>query len=152
MTLSNSCSSVKVGMHLSETFNTVRSFRQGDPLSRDLFNFVMECSAGDGNESQWLYLKKKKHPAAHVRVSVERQSTKMFLVVNEDKSKYMLSTSRDVRSIRSQITPDNYTLDTVKEFVYLGSTVRLERIREKRHTLDLRSSPSWGSFPYLVQR
>ena len=42
MTLSNSCSSVKVGMDLSEPFDTVRGFRQGDPLSCDLFNFVME--------------------------------------------------------------------------------------------------------------
>ena len=33
----------------------------------------------------------------------------------------MLSTSRDVRRINSQITADNYTFDTVKEFVYLGS-------------------------------
>ena len=36
MTLSNSCSSVKVGKDLSEPFGTVRSFRQGD-----LFNFLM---------------------------------------------------------------------------------------------------------------
>ena len=42
MTLSNCCSSVKVGMHLSEPFDTVRRFRQGDRLSCDLFNFVME--------------------------------------------------------------------------------------------------------------
>ena len=42
MTLSNSCSSVKVGMDLYEPINTVRGFRQGDPLSCDLFNFVME--------------------------------------------------------------------------------------------------------------
>ena len=42
MTLSNSRSVVKVGMDLSEPFDTVRGFRQGDPLSCDLFNFVME--------------------------------------------------------------------------------------------------------------
>ena len=42
MTLSNSCSSVKIGMDLSEPFNTVRVFRQGDRLSCALFNFVKE--------------------------------------------------------------------------------------------------------------
>ena len=35
----------------------------------------------------------------------------------------MLLTSRDVRSIDSQIKANNYTFDTVKEFIYLGSTV-----------------------------
>ena len=43
--------------------------------------------------------------------------------VNEGKTKYMFSTSRDVRHIDSQITADNYTFDTVKEFIYLGSVV-----------------------------
>ena len=42
MTLSNCCSSVKVGMDLSEPFDIVRGFRQGEPLSCELFNFVME--------------------------------------------------------------------------------------------------------------
>ena len=48
----------------------------------------------------------------------------MGLAVNEGKTKYMFSsTSRDVRRIDSRITVDNYTFDTVKEFIYLGSAV-----------------------------
>ena len=35
----------------------------------------------------------------------------------------IFSTSRDVRRIDSRITADNYTFDTVKEFIYLGSAV-----------------------------
>ena len=35
----------------------------------------------------------------------------------------MFSTSRGVRRIESQITADNYIFDTVKGFIYLGSTV-----------------------------
>ena len=42
MTLSSSYSSVKVGKYLSELFDTVRGLRQGDPLSCELFNFLME--------------------------------------------------------------------------------------------------------------
>ena len=38
MTLSNSCRSVNVGIDLSEPFDTVQGFSQGDPLSCDLFN------------------------------------------------------------------------------------------------------------------
>ena len=47
----------------------------------------------------------------------------MGLSVNEGKTKYILSTIRDVRLIDSQITADNYTIETVKEFVYLGSAI-----------------------------
>ena len=41
--------------------------------------------------------------------------------LTDGNTKYMLSTSRDVRRIDSQITADNYTFDTVKEFIYLDS-------------------------------
>ena len=47
----------------------------------------------------------------------------MGLAVNEGKTKYMFSTSRDVRRIDSRITADNYTFDRVKEFIYIGSAV-----------------------------
>ena len=55
--------------------------------------------------------------------AIERESTKMVLAVNEGKTKYMFSISRDVRHVDSRITADNYTFDTVKEFIYLGSAV-----------------------------
>ena len=55
--------------------------------------------------------------------AIERKSIKMGLTVNEGKTKYMFPTSRDVRRIDSQITSDNHTFDTVKEFMYLGSAV-----------------------------
>ena len=41
----------------------------------------------------------------------------MGLAVNEGKTKYMFSTSRDVWRIDSRITVNNYTFDTVKEFI-----------------------------------
>ena len=43
--------------------------------------------------------------------------------MNEGKTNYMLSISRNARLIDSQITGNNYTFDTVKEFGYLGSAV-----------------------------
>ena len=55
--------------------------------------------------------------------AIERESTRMGLAVNGGKIKYMLSGSRDVRRIDSQITADNYAFETVKEFVYLGFAV-----------------------------
>ena len=50
----------------------------------------------------------------------------MGLAVNKGKTKYMLSTSRDVRYIESQITPDNYIFKTVKNHVSLKITIRID--------------------------
>ena len=41
MMLSNSCSDAKVKMHLSEPFDSMRGFRQANPLSCNLISFVM---------------------------------------------------------------------------------------------------------------
>ena len=54
---------------------------------------------------------------------IERESTKMGLAVNGSKTKYMLSISRDVRHIDSQITADNYTFDKAKDFINLAPTL-----------------------------
>ena len=54
MTLSNSCSSVKVGMDLSEYFDTEISYKA--TLPRDpLQHCHAECSAKPGSASQWHY-------------------------------------------------------------------------------------------------
>ena len=127
-------------MDLTELSNTVRDFRQGDPLSCDLFNFVMKCvlrMAGvyrNGiifqiNVQLLIYaddiniIGHTKRDVAAAFNAIKWESTKMGLTVKERKTKYMLSTSRYMRRIDSQITADNYTFETVKEFIYLGSAV-----------------------------
>ena len=121
-------------MDLSEPFDTVRGFRQGDPLSCDLFNFVMESvlQKAGVHRSVTIFQKsvqllayaddidiigRTKRDVTAAFSAIERESTKMGLAVNEGKTKYMLSTSRDVRRIDSQITADNYAFETVKEFI-----------------------------------
>ena len=49
--------------------------------------------------------------------AIERKSTKMGLAVNGGKKKYMLSSCRDARRIDSQFMADNYTFESVKEFI-----------------------------------
>ena len=96
---SNSCSSVKVGMYLTEPSDTMRGFRQGGPLSCNLFNFGMECSAKCGCASQWHYFSKKCPVATSTPIpryvtaafsAIERESTKMGLAVNGDKKVYVV--------------------------------------------------------------
>ena len=43
--------------------------------------------------------------------ATERESTKIVLAVNEAKTKYMLSTNRDMWCIDSLFTANNYTFD-----------------------------------------
>ena len=124
-------------MELCEPFDTVRCFRQGDPLSCDLFNFVMESVLRKtGVHRNGTIFQKNVHLLEYADDSdiigrtkrdvtaafsaIERKSTKMGLAVNEGKTKYMLATSGDVGRIDFQNTADNCT---VKEFIYLGSVV-----------------------------
>ena len=77
MTFSNSCSFFKVVMDRSESFDNVRGCSQGDHLSNDLFNFVMESVLRKeqtlAHNRQWDYFSKK-CPVACLRCQHRHQS------------------------------------------------------------------------------
>ena len=140
MTLSNSSSSVKVGNNLSEPFNTVRGFRQGDPLSCNLFNFAMEGvlrKAGVHRNGTIFYksvqllayaddidiIGRCKRDVTAAFSAIEKESAKVGLAVNEGKTKYMLATARNTRRIGTHVSADGYTFEVVPEFIYLGTSV-----------------------------
>ena len=128
-------------MKVSKPFDTVWDFRQGDPLLCNIFNFLMESVLRKAEvHRNGTFLRKSVQLLAYFDYidiigrtkrditatfsAIERESSKMCLTVKEGKTKYMLSTSRGVHHINSQITADNYAFNTVKEFIYLGSVVR----------------------------
>ena len=90
-----------------------------------------------------------------ITATFDRQSIKMGLAVNEGKTKYMLSIRRGMWYIDSQITANNYTFATVKEFIYLGfGDTSLETgLSRQLNTRDL-SCTTKSSFPcfFMVQR
>ena len=55
--------------------------------------------------------------------------------INQGKTKYILSASRDVLHIGFHIMANNYTFNIVKEFIYLGSAV----------TTNVKMVPVWRS-------
>ena len=125
MTLRNSCSVVKVGQDLSEPFDSVSGFRQGELLSCDLFNFVMESVLRKARvhhngtifqESDQLLAYSDVIPAFS---AIDRESTNIALGLKTKQSLVVI----DKRRIDFQITADNYTFNTVMEFIYLGSDV-----------------------------
>ena len=130
----------KVGKDLSEPLDTVRGFRQGGPLSCDLFNFLLESvlqKAGVHRNGTVFYksvqllvytdvidkIGRTMRDVTAAFRALERESVKMGLAVNLGKTKYMLSTSGVVPLMRSQITANSYNFDVVKEFIYLDSAI-----------------------------
>ena len=93
-------------------FNVVRGFRQDDPLSCAIFNFVMESALGKKgvHRNGTIFEKsiqlltyaddidiigRSKRDVTANFSAIERQSAKMRLAVNESNTKHMLSTRRD---------------------------------------------------------
>ena len=60
--------------------------------------------------------------------SIEKESKRMGLAVNQDKTKYLLSTTGDTRRIGNSVTmigndQTEYKFGVVKDFIYLGTSI-----------------------------
>ena len=142
MTLSNTTSSVRIGKDLSEPFDTKRGFRQGDSLSCDFFNLMLEkiIRAAELNRSGTILYKsvqllayaddidiigKNKGYVCSAFSGLDREAKRMGLVVNEDKTKYLLSAHKQSEHTRlgTHVTVDSYKFEKVDDFVYLGTSI-----------------------------
>ena len=131
---------VKISGEHSSSFESRRGLRQGDGLSCLLFNIALEgvmrragcnsrgtifnrssqfiCFADDMDIVGRTFAK-----VAELYTRLKREATKVGLVVNASKTKYMLvgGTERDRARLGSSVTIDGDTFEVVEEFVYLGS-------------------------------
>ena len=132
--MENAHCSIKVGADLTESFDVKKGFRQGDALSCDFFNIILERIVRDSqanpggtifqNSVQLLActddidIMGKTQRAVTSAFAME--AAKMGLAVNKGKVKYMLSTRRDTqhRRIGQNITVDSYNFKVVWDFVY----------------------------------
>lgn len=142
MTLNNIKCAIKTSGDPSATFETKIGFRQGDALSCDFFNICLEKivrSSGVGtrgtifNKSAQLLayaddidiIGRNQRSVSEVFVRIEEAAGKMGLRINEDKTKYMISSKNEARhrQLGQNVTIGNYNFEVVKEFVYLGGVV-----------------------------
>ncbi|XP_060665319.1 uncharacterized protein LOC132797575 [Drosophila nasuta] len=141
MTLSNTISSVKVGCGQSETFTTKCGLRQGDSLSCILFNILVEsiirkagvhrtgtiltnrCVQLLGYADDIDIIGRTKRDVTGAFGAIEKESAKVGLAVNMEKTKFMVCSSRESRRLDSQLTAENYSFGSVKEFIYLGTAI-----------------------------
>ena len=140
MTLSASTCSVLIGKDLTTPFDTKRGFRQGDSLSCDFFNIMMEKivrAAGLRNSGTIFYksfmllayaddidvIGINSRAVSAAFSSLEKESRRLGLAVNEDKMKYIISTHKQAARIGPHVTIDSYAFEVVKDFVYLGTNI-----------------------------
>ena len=132
MTVINAQCVVKVGNNLFEPFVAKQGFRQGDSLSCDFFNILMEkiICAADLRHTCTIFISIMplayaddvdiigrgicEVAAAFSKFAEEARS--IGLAVNESKTKFLLSTPKDT-SIKVSVGTDGYNFEVVKDFV-----------------------------------
>ena len=134
ITLNNTKSTVKVGKDLSEPFNTKRGLRQGDTLSCDLFNILMEIILRKSAVNLNKTISSKSHmllayaddidiigrnlrEVTAVFSRIEKQSANFGLAVNEEKTKIMISTCKTSTRLDQRVNVGNHNFEVVDEFI-----------------------------------
>jgi sorting nexin-29 len=138
MTLKRVSCRIKISSSLSEPFFTEKGLRQGDSLSCLLFNIALEKTIRDSGINtngtilhrtvQLLafaddidIIGRTKHSVIDAFVALESTAKEMGLVINADKTKFLIATNK---------TPDpsplkimTYSFETVSQFKYLGTLI-----------------------------
>lgn len=145
MTLEKTWSCVRAAGITSEKFRTIRGFRQGDALSCSFFNILLEMIMVSAriNTNNIIYIKSSQILAyaddidvigltsssvTENFLAIEKAANSVGLMVNGEKTKYMLSSKRQSRhsDLGSNITIGHHSIEVVKSFIYLGSEVTTE--------------------------
>lgn len=139
-TMENSMCKVRVQNELSESFETTNGLRQGDSLSCLLFNLALEKVIRDAGiqtrgtifyRSQQLLayaddidiIGRTKNDIQKTFIAIKNSGEKMGLIINEEKTKYMIANPRCDTDSVSHISIMNFKFERVKSFCYLGSLV-----------------------------
>lgn len=142
MTLSNTMSCVKAAGTTTNTFQTVRGFRQGDALSCSFFNILLEMIMKSARikTNENIYNKsyqilayaddidiigRAKSDVEQQFLAIDEKAKSVGLQVNGEKTKYMLSSLRasSQERVGPKVNIGNYDFEVVSNFIYLGTEV-----------------------------
>ncbi len=128
---------VRFGGQLSESFNVENGLRQGDPLAPTLFNLALEKVRRElgrmramemmGTDTLLAFaddvviVGETADQVIHDTARFMVEARKVGLIVNDEKTKYMVISRRQHWS--NTIAVDNHTFQRVDSFKYLGSII-----------------------------
>jgi hypothetical protein len=134
---------------MTEQFEVTSGVKQGDPLSALLFSIVMDVILSKvearGNISTRLkqisvyaadiiIIGRTKQVTMDMFTKLKNEASKICLVINENKTKSMMSTRKQQRG--NKLETGDMSFESIQSFKYLGSTVNQnntieEEIKEK---------------------
>ena len=153
MSLTETYSRVRVGKNVSDRFPISNGLRQGDALSPLFFNFALEYAIRrvqvnkeglklNGTHQLLAYADYVNILAGSIHTLKENAeflvaaTRETGLEVSADKTKYMV-TSRDQNAGQTRsVRIDNSTLERVEEFKYLGTTLKIKILFQKKLRAD----------------
>jgi len=139
MCLSETCSRVRVGKHLSDMFPIWNGLKQGDVLWPLLFNFTLEYASRRVQVNQdVMNLNGKQQLLVHAdditlgrSIHTVKKNTEALVVasketgleVNADKTEYIVVSQHKISGCSHRIEIGNGSFRRVEQFKYLGTTL-----------------------------
>ena len=140
MCLTETCSRVQVGKHLSVMFPIRNGLKEGDALMPLLFNFALEYAIRrvqvnqdglklNGTHCLLVYVDDVNILGGSVRTIKKNTESYVFASkevgqeVNADKTKYKVMSRYQNAEYSHNIKTDNSSFERVEEFKYLGTTL-----------------------------
>jgi sorting nexin-29 len=136
MTMKNTIARVKVTNKLSNSFTFNAGVRQSDSLSTTLFNLALHYAVQKIDQRGTIFTKlsqicayaddivivaRKQRKLIEVYLDLEEETSKLGMEMNENKTKYTVTSPYEHRRNAGDLRIENKTFEAVQGFQYLGN-------------------------------
>ena len=138
MTMKNTTASVKVTNKLSNSFTFNTGVRQGDGLSTTLFILALHHGVQKIDQRGTIFTKlsqiceyaddivivaKTQKKLTELYLDLEEETSKLGMEINENKTKYMVTSTYEHRRNAENLRIGKKTFEAVQSFQYLGNII-----------------------------